>query len=76
MGWAVLIQVIPTNPELVGVKDKEEVRKALINLAGQVNRQHEEAVALYESLTVPVFYGTGSPPDPAGLPDGALFFKY
>lgn len=24
----------------------------------------------------PIYYGTGSPPDPSGLPDGTLFFKY
>lgn len=24
----------------------------------------------------PIYYGTGSPPDPTDLPDGALFFKY
>ena len=27
-------------------------------------------------LDTPVFYGTGDPPDPTGLPDGAVFFKY
>jgi len=23
-----------------------------------------------------VYFGTGEPPDPTGLPDGTLFFKY
>ncbi len=27
-------------------------------------------------LNTALLYGTGSPPSPSGLPDGALYFKY
>jgi len=46
----VISQINPINPELVGFKDREEVRKALINLAGQINRQHEDDRRNFQAL--------------------------
>ena len=58
----------PIAPVLIEPKDREEVRKALIDLSNQVNRS-------IDGFRI-VLYGTGSPPDPSGYPDGTLFFKY
>jgi len=58
----------PTAPVLIEPKDREEVRKALLAMAGQINSE----IAGFRI----VLYGTGSPPDPSGLPDGTLYFRY
>ena len=43
--------IVPTLPELPDQKTKEEIRKALLNLAGQINRQTEDSYQLLRALT-------------------------
>lgn len=53
---------------------------------GSVGTGIDVSVAAVSALTVDVqsvardsalvYYGTGDPPDPAGIPDGAIYIKY
>lgn len=43
--------IIPTMPVLQDAKDQDEVRKALLNLAAQLNTELDEIRALIAALT-------------------------
>lgn len=43
--------IIPTMPVLQDVKDQEEVRKVILNLAAQLNTELAEIRALIAALT-------------------------
>lgn len=45
------MNIIPIQPELSDKRDKEEVRKAILDLARQLNRQRAEDQKLFETLS-------------------------
>ena len=58
----------------VVIKDEDEGKP--VTFGGGRGRPGDKGDKGDPGLNTPVLYGTGDPPDPTGLPDGAVFFKY
>jgi hypothetical protein len=59
--------VIREQSEIVVVEPADKVLEISAGIKGAKGDDGQDAVVLY---------GTGLPPDPTGLPDGALYIRY